>query len=130
MCKYHYDKWRSVTNVKRTFNDGLKAEVLRALPGTAPEVAKKVGCCHVTAMRWLKALHGKSVRISDWRRAKGPFVPVWSKGREPDAECTLEPVGRDEIQRQYRQRAKARAEAAKIARLPKQSWFSPLEIRP
>jgi hypothetical protein len=122
MCPRHYSKWVRSTSVKRTHNDGLMADVLKALPGTVPEIAAKVGCSNVTAHRWVTSLHGTKTYVCDWRPAKGPSIPVWAKGRQEDVPCTVKKLTRTEIARAYRDRLKER-----LANVPKpQTWFSAL----
>jgi hypothetical protein len=122
MCHRHYGKWSRHTSVKKTHNDGLADEVLKALPGTVPELAAKVGCSKPTAHRWVTKLHGTKTYICDWRPAHGPSVPVWGKGKKEDVPCTIQKIPRKEIVRASRERV-----AARRANAPKAStWFSAL----
>lgn len=63
--------------------------VLDAMPGTAPELAKKTKLACKTIRRWLGILQrpgpDRCARIESWvRRSKGPSVPVHGRGSAPD----------------------------------------------
>lgn len=113
---------------------------MAALPGTKTEIIKSSGLNHSTVAKFTKRLHGSGVRICAWlpHPVRGPEIPVFDVGADPDAIDKRKRLTRRQIHRRYEKSIKGtevldrrRAKQASIyfekkAKKKPNTWFSVL----
>lgn len=101
MCRAHYDKWRRSTTIAK-LEVNTRETVLAALPASTATLRKKLGVQRGAAMHWIRKLRDE-IHIVRWEKPEyqGPFMPVYARGKGPDAPCTLEHVSKTEQKRRY-----------------------------
>jgi hypothetical protein len=84
------------------------AAFMGALPGTKSQVIAKSGLNHSTVAKLVKQFHGKTIRIAGWapHPVRGPEIPVFDVGTEPDAPDTRKRLTRKQINKRYEKRIK------------------------
>ncbi len=95
-----------------------RADVLAALPGTAPEICASTGLAKSVVWRWLGLLREDcECHVGGWVRVPGggPFQARYVAGPGVDAICRLRPF--TEAQKSARFRRKARSNGSWLDRL-------------